>query len=355
MAASVILDYRQQSLPVRDPSHSAEARRTATRLVSDAGFDETEIGKVSIIVTELATNLLKHAGQGEILLRPIALGAAIGVELIALDRGPGIANLTQCFRDGYSTAGSSGTGLGAITRLAGDFDIYSMPGKGTAVLARFWPRCHKHEMEQSYGIEFGIVSLPKSGEEICGDGWKCELLADKSLCFVADGLGHGVYAAVAARGAIDVLAEHRVKAPAEIVERAHEALRSTRGAALAVAQLDHPRETVRFCGVGNVAAAIVGDGGVRQMVSLNGTAGVEVRKITEFNYPWSGGSTLIMHSDGLMTRWDLQLYPALTQRHPSLIAAVLYRDFNRNSDDVTVLVAKTANSVARRNMPWLTR
>jgi anti-sigma regulatory factor (Ser/Thr protein kinase) len=75
MAASVILDYRQQSLPVRDPSHSAEARRTATRLVSDAGFDETEIGKVSIIVTELATNLLKHAGQGEILLRPIARGA----------------------------------------------------------------------------------------------------------------------------------------------------------------------------------------------------------------------------------------------------------------------------------------
>ncbi len=353
MAAKLILDYSQQSLPVRDPSHSGEARRTATRLVSEAGFDETETGNVSIIVTELATNLLKHATGGEILLRPIAHGAALGVELIALDRGPGIANLTQCFRDGYSSAGSSGNGLGAIARLAGDFDIYSMPGKGTAVLARVWPRCHT--MENSHGIELGIVSLPKPGEEVCGDGWQCELLADKSLCFVADGLGHGSNAAVAAREAIDVLTEYRGKTPAEIVERAHDALRSTRGAALAVAQIDHPQETVRFCGVGNIAGVIVADGRARQMVSLNGTAGLEVRKITEFSYPWSSESTLIMHSDGLMTRWDLQLYPALAQRHPSLIAAVLYRDFNRNRDDVTVLVAKAANSVAGRNMPWLTQ
>jgi anti-sigma regulatory factor (Ser/Thr protein kinase) len=353
MAASMISAYRQQSLPVRDPSHSAEARRTVTRLVSDAGFDETDTGNVSIIVTELATNLLKHATGGEILLRPIGRGAALGVELIALDRGPGIANLTQCFRDGYSSAGSSGNGLGAIARLAGDFDIYSMPGKGTAVLARVWPRCHT--MENSHGIELGIISLPKPGEEVCGDGWQCELLADKSLCFVADGLGHGSNAAVAAHEAVDVLTEYRGKTPAEIVERAHAALRSTRGAALAVAQIDHPQKTVRFCGVGNIAGAIVAGGRTRQMVSLNGTAGLEVRKITEFSYPWSSESTLIMHSDGLMTRWDLELYPALAQRHPSLIAAMLYRDFNRNRDDVTVLVAKAANSVAGRNMPWLTQ
>ncbi|HTF93918.1 MAG TPA: ATP-binding SpoIIE family protein phosphatase [Verrucomicrobiae bacterium] len=353
MAAKLILDYSQQSLPVRDPGHPGEARRTATRLVGEIGFDETDTSNVAIIVTELATNLLKHATGGEILLRPIAHGAALGVELIALDRGPGIANLTQCFRDGYSSAGSSGNGLGAIARLAGDFDIYSMPGKGTAVLARVWPRCHT--MENSHGIELGIVSLPKPGEEVCGDGWQCELLADKSLCFVADGLGHGSNAAVAAHEAVDVLTEYRGKTPAEIVERAHDALRSTRGAALAVAQIDHPQETVRFCGVGNIAGAIVAGGRTRQMVSLNGTAGLEVRKITEFSYPWSSESTLIMHSDGLMTRWDLQLYPALAQRHPSLIAAVLYRDFNRNRDDVTVLVAKAANSVAGRNMPWLTQ
>ena len=273
--------------------------------------------------------------------------------MIAVDRGPGIANLNQCFRDGYSSAGSSGNGLGAIARLAGDFDIHSAPGKGTTVLAQVWPRCRTSE--KVHGIEWGIVNLPKPGEDVCGDNWKCELLADKSLCFVADGLGHGINAAEAARAAIDVLTEYRGKTPAEIVERAHDALRSTRGAALAVAQIDHFHESLQYCGVGNIAAAIIAEGRARQMVSLNGTAGLEVRKISEFTYPWSSESTLIMHSDGLMTRWDLQLYPGLVQRHPSLIAAVLYRDFNRNRDDVTVLVAKAANSVAGRNMPWLTQ
>ncbi len=355
MAAKLTSDYYQQSLPVRDSSHSAEARRTAIRLADEIGFDETDTSNVAIVVTELATNLLKHAGPGEILMRPMIRSGSLGLELIALDRGPGIVNLTQCFRDGYSTAGSSGTGLGAIARLAGDFDIHSMAGKGTAVLVQVWPRSQKHKPAQNYAIEFGIVSLPKSGEEVCGDGWKCELLADQSVCLVADGLGHGVNAAVAARATMQVLTEHRGKAPAEIVERAHAALRSTRGAALAIAQLDHRYDTLHFCGVGNISAAIAANGNVRQMVSLNGTAGVEVRKITEFNYPWSGDSILIMHSDGLMTRWDLQLYPTLIQRHPSLIAAVLYRDFNRNRDDVTVLVVKAAKSVAGRNMPWLTQ
>jgi anti-sigma regulatory factor (Ser/Thr protein kinase) len=353
VAAKVIADYRQQSLPVRETSHAAAARRIATRLVVEAGFDETDTGNVAIIVTELATNLIKHAREGEILMRPIASGAGLGAEIIALDRGPGIANLNQCFRDGYSTAGSPGTGLGAIARLAADFDIYSTPGKGTAVFAQVWPRNSK--VEKADGMEFGIVSLPKSGEEVCGDGWSCEALADKSLCLVADGLGHGAQAAAAARGAIDVVTEHRDKTPTEIIERAHEALRSTRGAALGVAQIDYARNLIRFCGVGNIGAVIVAGGGARNLVSLNGTAGLEVRKITEFDYPWSSQSTLIMHSDGLMSRWNLQLYPGLAQRHPSLIAAMLYRDYNRGRDDVTVLVVKTNESVARRNTPWLTQ
>jgi anti-sigma regulatory factor (Ser/Thr protein kinase) len=352
MAAELTSYYLQRSLQVRDASHPAEARRTAAQLARDARFDETDAGNVAIIVTELATNLIKHATQGEILIRPVVRGAVVGLEFIALDRGPGIANLTHCFRDGYSSAGSAGTGLGAIARLAGEFDIHSVPGKGTAVLARVWPRGSMSG--KAAGLEFGIVSLPKPGEDICGDGWKYQLLADSSVCLVADGLGHGTNAAAAAMEAIAVFVEHRTKSPAEIVERSHHALRSTRGAAVAVAQVDHLHKTAHFCGVGNIAAAIVTDGQVRQMVSLNGTAGLEARKISEFSYPWSRQSTLIMHSDGLMSRWDLKLYPALAQRHPSLIAGVLYRDYNRSRDDVTVLVAKSAESVLERNSPWLT-
>ena len=270
---------------------------------------------------------------------------------MSLDQGPGIANLTQCFRDGYSTAGSPGTGLGAIGRLADEFDMHTVQGKGTAVLARLWPKNAKPEISRE--IECGIVSIAKLGEEVCGDGWEYEALADKSVCLVADGLGHGLHAATAARAAVAILKEHRTKAPAEIIERAHDALRSTRGAALAIAEIDHSLGVVRFCGVGNIAGTIVSNSSARHMVSLNGTAGQEVRKIVEFTYPWDEESTLIMHSDGLLSRWDLQGYPTLAQRHPSLIAAVLYRDYNRNRDDVTVLVARPARSLAQRSAPWL--
>jgi anti-sigma regulatory factor (Ser/Thr protein kinase) len=353
MAAKLTLDSAQQSLPIRDPGDPAEARRTATRLADRAGLDETDSSNLAIIATELSTNLLKHAGQGEILVRPITGDGVLGIELMALDRGPGIANLTQCFRDGYSSAGSCGNGLGAISRLASEFDICSVPDGGTAVLARLWPRQQK--IDSNRGTQIGVVSIAKSGEEVCGDGWKFELLADKGLCLVVDGLGHGVNAAIAARQAMESFSEHRGKAPAEIIERVHDALRSTRGAAVAVAQVDYGQRVVRFCGVGNIVAAIIRNGDARQLASLNGTAGVEVRKISEFTYPWSDESTLIMHSDGLMSRWDLKSYPGLAQRHPSLIAGVLYRDYNRGRDDVTVLVARAAKSVAGRDFSWLTQ
>ena len=351
MAQYLSTNGGQQSLPIVDVSHSAEASRIATRLVGRAGFNETETGRVALIVRELATNILKHAKRGEILMRLLDRGAMTGIELLSLDHGPGIANLTQCFRDGYSTAGSPGTGLGAIGRLADEFDMHTVPGKGTAVLARLWPKNAKPEISRE--IECGIVSIPKFGEDVCGDGWEYEALADKSVCLVADGLGHGLHAATAARAATAILKEHRTKAPAEIVERAHAAMRSTRGAALAIAEIDHSLGVVRFCGVGNIAGTIVSNSNVRHMVSLNGTAGQEVRKIVEFTYPWDEESTLIMHSDGLLSRWDLQGYPTLAQRHPSLIAAVLYRDYNRNRDDVTVLVARPARSLAQRSAPWL--
>jgi anti-sigma regulatory factor (Ser/Thr protein kinase) len=347
------LQYQQQSLPVHDPSHCAQARRIATSLVGECGFDETDTGNVAIVVTELVTNLVKHAKHGEILMRPIAQHGTVGAEFIALDRGPGIVNVAQCFRDGYSTAGSPGTGLGSVARLAHFLDIHSVPGKGTAVLAWMWPR--RKKIEHAKGIDFGVISVAKPGEEACGDGWKCERLAERSLCLVVDGLGHGIHAAVAARRAAEVVNEHHTKAPAEIIERAHNALRSTRGAALAVAEIDWVRNAVRFCGIGNIAAALIAGGNSRQLVSLNGTAGLEVRKVAEFSYPWSSESVLIMHSDGLTTRWDLALYPGLLQRHPALIAAVLYRDFNRHRDDVTVLVVKAAEDGVWRNRSWLTQ
>lgn len=327
------ISAQQALLAVSDASDAAETRRMAGRLVVRAGLGDVEAGNVALVATELATNLLKHARRGMILAAAIEREQSVAIELIALDHGPGIGNLAQAMSDGYSTAGSSGTGLGAIKRLSSDFDVYSLPDKGTAVLARLWSLAERVERD----LDFGVVFLPKPGEDVSGDGWAIERLADRTVCMVVDGLGHGPDAAAAAQAALLILQEYRSCEPGEIVERAHGALRSTRGAALAVAAIEPAKKVVRFCGVGNVAARIAEATSVRHLVSLNGIIGHEARKITEFSYPWTSESVLIMHSDGLLSRWDLAAYPALLRRHPALITGVLYRDCNRGGDDVTIL------------------
>ena len=341
-----LISGEQQLLEVHDASDVAEARRIATRVVSGTDFNDVETAHVALVATELTTNLIKHAKRGRLMVRLLQRGTRLGLELMAIDDGPGIRDLAQSMRDGYSTAGSPGTGLGAVKRLTWEFDIHSLLGKGTAVLARLWSG--QLRRDSNNGIEYGIVCLPMPGQEVSGDGWRVESLGAKYTCTLADGLGHGPDAAIAAQAALAIAHEYRDKAPAEIVERAHGALRSTRGAALAVGEIDPALKLVRFCGVGNIAATIINKAGIRHLVSYNGIVGQEARKITEFTYPWSPDSLLIMHSDGLSTHWDLRNYPALMQRHPAIIAGVLYRDFSRERDDTTVLAARELDDGAFR-------
>jgi anti-sigma regulatory factor (Ser/Thr protein kinase) len=326
----------QTLIHVTESSKVAEARRRAREIAQRAGLDETDVGKIALLVTELGTNLVKHAVGGEIIMGEVG---EQGVEVLSLDRGPGISNVSECMRDGYSSAGSPGTGLGAVARLSSEYDIHSVPKKGTSVVARLMPG-NSPGCRGAKNVRTGVVSIPKPGEDQCGDGWAVATLSDRYLCAVADGLGHGPLAAMASAEALRCFREHAHRAPKEIVERVHDAIRATRGAAFAVAQVDPQENVVRFSGVGNIAGIIL-DGAVsRHMVSQNGTAGSEVRRVTEFTYPWSETATLVMHSDGLATRWDLSMYPGLVARDPSLIAGVLYRDFSRGADDMTVVAFK---------------
>lgn len=327
------------ALTIVESSQVGEARRIAIALASRLGFNETERGKVGLVVTEIANNLVQHAQDGQLLLQPRTRNNIEGIEILALDKGPGMSNITECLRDGFSTGGTPGTGLGAISRISAFFDIYSVPNLGTACLAQLWasPLPTNQPNQQ---LENGVVCLPKIGEEVSGDAWAIDQNSSRSLFLVADGLGHGVQAAEASREAVRIFRVNLGKSPKEIIEAAHGALRSTRGAALAVAEIDFEHLTVRFAGVGNISGTILTPEKSNSMVSYNGTVGHEVRKIQEFVYQWKKEALLIMHSDGLGTQWRLDHYPGLTSKHPSLIAGVLYRDFNRVRDDVTVLVVR---------------
>jgi anti-sigma regulatory factor (Ser/Thr protein kinase) len=326
-------------VPVTDASHSGEARRAGSDLALRLGFDETDVGRVAIIATEIATNLVKHAGGGELIVGAATRGEARTVTLTSLDRGPGMGRLRESLRDGFSTAGTAGNGLGAIARLSDRFDVYSAPGLGTAILAQVTVGSRQGE---DRALAVGGVSVAIKGEPVCGDAWAVTEDDGRAVLLVVDGLGHGAGAAEAATAAVRAFEQNATLAPELLLDRLHGALRSTRGAAAAIAEVDRRRGLVRFSGVGNIAATLVSDAGTRSLVSLHGTLGHDVRKLREFQYPWSRGVLLVMHSDGLVSHWTLNGYSGLATRHPALVAGVLYRDFQRGRDDTTVVVLREA-------------
>ncbi|MEH2463139.1 ATP-binding SpoIIE family protein phosphatase [Nostoc sp.] len=326
------------AITITESSQIGEARRVAMALATQLGFQETERGKVGIVVTEVANNLVQHAHGGVVLLRTLNQHLAVGIEVLSLDKGSGMVDVDQCLQDGFSTAGTSGNGMGAIRRLSGLFEIYSIPNQGTALLAHLWSDSTPHPPEKT--LEIGAICLPKRGEDVSGDAWACVVDGRRRLLLVADGLGHGPAAATAASQAVRIFQDDHHRSPGAILEAAHTALRSTRGAVLAIAEIDFEQQSVCFAGIGNIAASIFSFTEHHNLLSHNGTVGYEIRKIQEFSYPWYSNGLLIMHSDGLGAKWQLDRYPGLSQKHPSLIAGVLYRDFNRERDDVTVLVVK---------------
>jgi anti-sigma regulatory factor (Ser/Thr protein kinase) len=326
---------------VEEVSQTAEARRVTRKIAQGLGLDEDKSERVAISVTEACTNILKHAVRGEILAR--AADDFSGLEVLALDRGPGMANLDQCLRDGFSTGSSPGQGLGAIMRLSTASDFYSVPGLGTAVLARWSATSNGFHIDRSGRLTIGAVNVSKPGQEVCGDAWGVEQTEHTTTLLVADGLGHGPDAQTASMEAVRMLHLNPDVAPQELIERCHLALRSSRGAAVAVAKIDRARGKVAYSGAGNISASIYsGSKLVQHLVSVNGTVGHQTHRLHEFSYPWPADGMLVLHSDGLASATSVETRPGLALHDPTLIAGVLYRDFARGNDDSTVVVAKTA-------------
>ena len=325
-------------VPIQDRSQVALVRSIVQEAAKRGKLSEESGHRAGIVATELGTNLFKHATGGEVLIRLSTENASPVVEVIALDRGPGIADVARALTDGHSTSGSAGTGLGAVRRLATTFDIYSS-GRGTVILARIGDAT-RGSAKPTFDV--GVVSVPKQGESVCGDGWLAEMDAERLRALVIDGLGHGPGAYDAARSAMDVFAGGPALDCAQVLARIHQGIRHTRGGAGSVVDLRAGSREVAFAGIGNVTGAIWSDGSVRQLPQQNGTLGHQAPTPRTLKYPWTRESLLVMHSDGLTSHWSLDQSPGLGRRHPTVIAAVLYRDFSRQRDDVTVLVAREA-------------
>ncbi len=325
-------------IPVVEASQASAVRFAARELVDKIGFPEEDSYRAGLVATELATNLVKHTQGGQMLLRAAA-GETPELELLAIDKGPGMANVTASLADGRSTAGTTGIGLGAARRMADEFDIYSSVPAGTVILARIRP---KTSVPPKRAFTISGISVAMIGESECGDAWSRSQGAEGFAALVADGLGHGHFAAQAAHAAIGAADLTAGNGCAKLLSVMHDRIRHTRGAAAAVAAVDLPRRLMTFAGVGNISAAVVCNGTIRQAVSHNGTLGHQARIFREYTYPWPPQALLVMHSDGLVSHWSIASYPGLATRHPAVVAGVLYRDFNRGRDDVTVVVAGEA-------------
>ncbi len=329
----------QVRIPVSDESQVGEARRTASRLTIEAGFAENECGKAAIVVSELATNLSRYAVDGEILLHVSRCGSVLQFDVLAIDRGPGIPNLPRCLMDGHSTGGTPGNGLGAVRRLSTEFDITSSVPTGTVVFSRIAVNSPAATRKK---FEWACLSRPAPHEVLCGDSWRIAEQDGRLAIMLVDGLGHGPQAAAAANEASIAFDRDPFASLSTLVEAAHRGMQGTRGGALAIAQTHSDGLRLSYLGVGNIAGSLRNANGEagRGLVSQNGTVGSHMRKVKEFEYEYPSRGLLVMHSDGLQSRWTLDSSLGISQRHCGVISGLLYRDFTRGRDDVTIAVVR---------------
>ena len=326
-----------------DPSRVGEARRYAAEMAARLGFDVTQSGRLAVAVNELGNNLVRHATGGRLLLAAREVAGSLAIELLSIDDGPGMADLQACMRDGHSTAGSAGEGLGAVSRLADDFDVHTRAGEGSLILARFYRErdAAGNPRRLNGGFAIGAICVAAPGEHVSGDGWDVAVHDQRADVVVADGLGHGPDAADAAVAALTAFDPDHGGPPGPYVVRAHGALRGTRGAALGAARIDAGTNRIHFAGAGNIIGRVISGIGDRTLLTQSGTAGVQMRTVQEQEMEWPAHALVIVHSDGIQSRWQLGDATVL-QRDPAIVAAFVLWKFSRGRDDATVVVVRRA-------------
>ena len=318
-------------LPVHDASAAGAVRRGAAVVGTAAGLRPDQLADLAIVATEIGTNLGRHAVDGAVLVRVGRSGDATGVEFVAIDRGPGMADTELSGVDGQSTAGTLGIGIGAIRRKSRFFDIYSQPGSGTVLTAGVG--------DVPVSTVAGI-SRPITGERVCGDGYGTRIIEGRHQIMLCDGLGHGPLAELATRAALLEFHAAPPLSPRLLLDHIHARTRHTRGVVAGVAEIDRAGGVVQFAGIGNISASIVDGSRRRAMVSMPGILGQQRHEPREFDYSLSPDGLVVLHSDGLTDRWDLDTYPGLASHTAVLIAATLLRDAGKRRDDASVLVVK---------------
>lgn len=332
-------------LVVEDTADVSAAARAARALAVAVGFTGNAVEEIAIVATELAMNLARHArGQRELTLTPLREAGPplqTGLRMEALDEGPGIPDVTLALRDGFSTAGGAGLGLGTVNRLMDDLRVEShpIPHAHTRVTCQRW--VHRAMMFGPPGpLETGVATRPKPGEELNGDAWIIERADGGLLVGVVDGLGHGRFAHRAARSACQYVETHADRPLAEIFRGTAIACQATRGVVMALARFDAGGGRMTFASIGDIEARTLGlprPG----FVIRRGILGAQAPNAVVTEHPWRPEWALVLHSDGVRSHWREEDLPGLRALSAQEMAVTLLTQFAREDDDATVLVVRS--------------
>lgn len=371
-----------RQIPIKQDLDVFAARRVAREMAQALSFDLVEITAIETAVAELATNMLCHAGQGTMAFAPLQ-GERSGLEVRCEDQGPGIADVESALRDGCTTGGGLGIGLGGVKRLMDELAIDSRPGEGTRIAARKWTvesqrsapstssglalstaggsreageqgsennksRIGNQKSETwdlqltPWRIEVAVASRPIGGATANGDGWLVREDGGRLLIALADGLGHGEEAARAAQKAVAYIEQHRRQSLTEIMQGCNEEVRDTRGIVLGLARLDPKAGTLTYAGIGNTGIRVTARATARP-ISLSGIVGYTVRKVREESFPCAPGDLIVMYTDGISERFDADDLLRHEQDLVKLVETIL-SEFGRENDDATVIAVRVSPS-----------
>jgi anti-sigma regulatory factor (Ser/Thr protein kinase) len=328
---------------IDDRSYISFVKREIHNLLTQAGFTTRRTGEIDIIVSELTSNLIKHADTGELVYRLSSEEGNKAFEIFCIDNGPGSSDITKMMKDGASTSNTLGHGLGAIGRLSDVFQIYSLNGWGTVAYSKsFMLPVKPSVLKRKTGIDIKALIVCYPGEKLCGDGYFVKKAENQTGIFLGDGLGHGPHANDAVQQAIEAFKTcEEADDPVEILRFINEKVKKTRGLVGTVAIFGHKTKVVRICGVGNITTTLCHGLETKNCMSYNGIIGLRIPNSMNYTeVDVEKYQCIIMYSDGIKSRLDLSKYPALLKYDPSIIASAIFKDNARRNDDTTVLVGK---------------
>jgi anti-sigma regulatory factor (Ser/Thr protein kinase) len=342
MTASALV---QEGIPISDVGDLSAARLAARSMSTAIGFDERAVEEIALVVSELATNLVKHAKDGVLRLGRTEEAGRSGIQINSEDQGPGMPNVEQAIADNFSTAGSLGCGLGAVNRLMDEFDVVSRPGSGTSIVCKRWLRLDILPA-LACPLVFGVATRPRPLMSVNGDTFVIKLWGESALVGVIDGVGHGQFAYSAAQAARQYVERHYDQPLADIFLGVARTCRATRGVVMGLARFDWGQGTLTFASVGNVEARVFGSPEPMNFVVPRGILGLTARRPVVTQHRWAPSNVMVLYSDGLSTHWRWSDFSHLAAASATVAAQELLRALAREADDATVLVVKSAENLA---------